>query len=324
MSRLVLPFLVALAALVCTAARAEEIALRHRFGETRLEPGAALRVVSVGYHEQDFLYALGIAPAGVHEWFGDRPYATWPWAEAARVALGAEPEVQKGLEIDLEWVWSMEPDLIVATFAPLDARTYAQLAQIAPVVGPPADHPLWGAPWTEELRLIARATGREAQAEAIIAGLDARIAAAATAHPEFRGRSGTTAYFQDGLIFGYPRHDGANRLLGALGLATPEGFDALSGDEGRFSVSPERLDLFDLDVVLWQVDAPSRAAIEALPSWQASRMAREGRAVWAGRTLTGAMSFQSPLSIGWALERMTPLLSAALDGDPATGAEDRD
>lgn len=311
-------------AMLTGSVAAEQITLRHGFGETTVDPEMLERIVSVGYHEQDFLYALGLAPVGVHEWFGDYPYATWPWAETARTALAATPDVQNGMEIDVEWVWSMEPDLIVATFAPLDARIYAQLSEIAPVIGPPEDFPRWGAPWDEELKLIARATGREEKAARIITRLETQIDAAVQAHPDFQDHSGTAAFFAEGQIIGYPRSDGANRLLDALGFRIPERFDELSGTNGRFSVSPERLDIFDLDVVLWQVDAPSRNMIEALPTWGATRMAREGRAIWADEVLTGAMSFQSPLSIGWAMDQMIPMLDTALDGNPATSDKSLD
>lgn len=302
-------------------ATAEERTLRHSFGEITIDPDRVQRIVSVGYHEQDFLYALGLAPVGVHDWFGEHPFATGPWAEVSRQAAGATPEVQKGFEIDVEWVWGMKPDLIIATFAPMNAAVYEQLSQIAPVLGPPADYPLWGGPWEAELRLIAQATAREAQAEAVISRIDAKVEAAVAAHPQFHGLSGTSAYFQNGEIVGYRSMDGANRLLAAFGIMTPPEFDRMAGSSDRFQISPERFDLFDLDVLFWLVEAPSRRAIEALPSWQSTRAAREGRAIWASPEMMGAMSFQSPLSIEWALDPLTALLAAAVDGNPETSTD---
>ena len=316
--RLFLPLLIWLPAAPVSA---DPLTLPHAFGETRLDPEAVERIVSVGYHEQDFLYALGLAPVGVHEWFGNQPYATWPWAEAARKAAGAEPEVQKGFEIDVEWVWSLEPDLIIASFAPMDAQLYAQLSEIAPVIGPPAGFPAWGATWEEELRLIARATGRDRQATEVIAALGAQIAQAKQDYPEFAGTSGTMAHFAEGQVIGYRRSDGANRLLASLGIETPAEFDSLTRPGGNFPVSPERMDIFDLDVLIWLVDPASRATITALPSWRNTRAAREGRAIWADEQLMGAMSFQSPLSISWGLTHLLPQIAVALDGDPATPSE---
>lgn len=293
------------------------VRIHHAYGETEVT-APPKRVVSVGYHEQDFLYALGVKPIGVHEWFGDYPFATWPWAEALRQDLGEAPEVQRGFEIDLEWVLMQQPDLIVATFAPLDARSYAMLSRIAPVVAPPADYPMWGAPWEEELRLIAAATGTAEEAEEIIANLGARIATARAEHPELEGLSGTVAHYAGGQIVGYRTQDGGNRLLHRLGIETPASFDDMAGPGGNFTVSPERIDLFDLDVVLWLTDAPARQRIESLPGYDALRITTEGRSIWADEVLTGALSFQSPLSIAWALEVLIPALAAAADGNPAT------
>ena len=103
------------AGLACPAALRAEASwprqIRHALGTASID-APPQRVVSVGFHEQDFLYALGIAPVGVHEWFGGHPFATWPWADQARRALDAAPEVQTGFEVDLEWVYAQRPDLI--------------------------------------------------------------------------------------------------------------------------------------------------------------------------------------------------------------------
>lgn len=298
--------------------QAEEVTIRHSFGETTVDPDRVQRIVSVGFHEQDFLYALRLAPVGVHEWFGSHPYATGPWAEEARIAVGAAPDVQKGFEIDLEWVWNLQPDLIIATFAPLDDRIYDQLSEIAPVIGPPGQDRMWGGPWEEELTLIAQATGRQEEARQVIDRIEAKLDAAVDTHPELSGLSGTAAYFGDGQITGYRSTDGANRLLARFGIETPAEFNGMAGDTGRFQVSAERFDMFDLDVVLWLTEPSTRAEMEALPSWQNTSAAREGRAIWATPDMQGALSFQSPLSIEWALNPLMQALSAAADGDPGT------
>lgn len=291
--------------------------IRHAFGET-VVPERPQRIVSVGYHEQDFLYSLGLAPVGVHEWFGGFPFATWPWADQARQAVGAKPSVQHGFEIDAEWVLSLEPDLIVATFSPMDSRTYQMLSRIAPVVAAPSGYPAWGAPWEDELRLIGQATGREERAETVIAQISRQISAATDQFPQLSNQSGTAAHYAGGQIVGYQTDDGANRLLSLLGIKTPPAFDDLAGPGGNFGVSVEQTGLFDRDVVVWLVDAPSRAKLEGLPHFQAMNLEQEGRSIWADKTMMGAMSFQSPLSIAWVLERLPAMLAAAVDGDPAT------
>jgi len=100
------------------------VTVTHLYGETTLA-SPPQRVVSIGYNDQDFLYALGIAPMGVREWWGEKPFATWPWADAARAALGAEPEVMVG-EVSLEWVAAQKPDLIVAVYSDIDEDALAR------------------------------------------------------------------------------------------------------------------------------------------------------------------------------------------------------
>lgn len=285
--------------------------ISHALGTTTVE-APPKRVVSVGYHEQDFLYALGIAPVGVHEWFGGHPFATWSWADDARSALDAKPEVQNGFEVDIEWVYAQQPDLIVASFFNLSPSDYELLSGIAPVIGPPEGFPVWSAPWQAELRLIAKATGTETKAEEIIAGINRRISGLATANPEFSGKFATMGFFTDGHFVGYRSDAGANLLLKQLGLHTPPEFDRLVQPNGQFSVSPERIDLFDIDAVLWLVDPETAVRIQAMPVYQQTRMARENRAIWADPELTGALSFMSPLSISYALERLVPMLQGAL------------
>jgi len=83
MNKLVLALAALLVMAVPAFAQDFPVTVEHIYGTTTI-PAKPERVVSVGMHEQDFLYALGIAPVGVKEWWGEQPYATWSWAEEAR------------------------------------------------------------------------------------------------------------------------------------------------------------------------------------------------------------------------------------------------
>lgn len=168
-----------------------------------------------------------------------------------------------------------------------------------------------------ELRLIAQATGTGDLAETIIAGIDQRVGRIAADNPEFVGRSATVGFYTDDHFVGYRSDAGANLLMKELGLHTPPEFDKLVQPNGQFSVSPERIDLFDLDAVLWLVDPETAQLVQDMPVYQQTRLAREGRSIWADPDLNGALSFMSPLSIPYALDRLEGALQTALDGDPA-------
>ncbi len=312
------------AALSGTAALAEgfPVTLSHAFGETTV-PAQPERVVSIGLNDQDFLYALGVAPVGVREWWGEQPYATWPWAEDERLALGAEPAVHGAGDLNVEWVASLEPDLIVAVYSEVNAETYALLTEIAPVVLRGAEFPEYGAPWQEQFRQIALATtGSTAAADDSIAAIDAATEALRAANPGFAGHTGTAADYRDGQFTLWAREHAPTRFVESLGLTFPEELNALAGPDGWIYLSPENIAQMDLDVVIW----PNGKADEigALSVYDSSRMGREGRSVFLSGetgTLPAALWFQTPLSIPYVLERVAPMVEAALDGDPATVVE---
>lgn len=320
----------ALAALIVMAlpAQAQDfpVTLEHIYGETTV-PAKPVRVVSAGMHEHDFLYALGIAPVGVKEWWGEHPYATWPWAEAARAALNATPEVMTSDGINLEWVAAQKPDLIVATYVDMDEAMYRQLSQIAPTVVTPKDFTLWSTPWRDEFRFIDRATsGNTAKSDEIIAGFDARYAAVRAEYPQLQGKTGTNIYYDPATGFTvWGSKDLASRFLIDLGLTFPPALDALADAENRAVVSPEMTDLLEMDVAVWPIDGQEgQDAVEQLGIYQSLQLATEGGSVWlkdGDGLANAALSWQTPLSIGYLLDILPAKLAAAVDGDPATVAE---
>ena len=130
------------------------VEITHKFGTTVVSAPPE-RIASVGLTEHDAILALGYQPVAVTEWFGEFPYATWPWAEAARQAVDAKPEVMTADGINIEWVAAQRPDLIIAIYVTMDEPMYQNLSKIAPVVVTPAGYQHWGAPWQAELKASA-------------------------------------------------------------------------------------------------------------------------------------------------------------------------
>lgn len=283
------------------------------------------RIVSVGMHEQDFLYALGLAPVGVKEWWGDHPYATWPWAEDERVALGAEPEVMDTDGVNYEWVAAQDPDVIIAIYVTMDQERYDRLSQIAPVVVTPAGFEHWGAPWQAELAIIDQATsGNTEKSNAIIASFADRFAAIRAEYPQLEGMTGTNIYYEDGAFTAWGSDDLASKFLIDLGLVFPPELDALAQDDNRIDISQENMKLLDMDVAIWPIDSadsPTQATVEGMDLYQRLDIAKEGRSIWLddGDGLAyAAMSWQTPLSLGYLLDILPAKLAAAADGDAAT------
>lgn len=323
MRRLVFALLALVGMAGPVAAQDFPVTVEHVYGTTTV-PAKPVRVLSVGMHEQDFLYALGIAPVGVKEWWGEQPYATWPWAEEARKALNATPEVMNADGINLEWVAVRKPDLIVAVYVDMDEQMYKSLSQIAPTVVTPKGFTLWSVPWRDEFRFIDRATsGSTAKSDEIIAGFDKRFAEVRAKYPELQGKTGTNLYYDPATGFtAWGPNDLASRFLIDLGLSFPPELAKLAQADNRIEVSPELIDLLEMDVAIWPIDGDAQQqAVESLGTYQSLKLAKEGRSVWlkdGDGLANAAMSWQTPLSLGYLLDVLPPVLAAAADGDVTT------
>jgi len=305
------------------ASGAFPVEIENKFGTTVI-PEQPERIITVGFHEQDWLYALGIAPVAVREWYGGYEYATWPWADEARQAVGAEPEVLSNTELNFEQIAALDPDLIIATWSGITEEEYGLLSQIAPTLAQSGDWADYGMPFEEETRMIAKAVGKVEEGEAIIAEIDAAFAEARAAHPEWEGRTTAVGFLYEGQPGVYFSYDPRPQFLARLGL-DPTPADTLGDPETDFyvSVSPERLDSFPFESIVWlaALSPDTQAQIEAMALYPQMTATKTGGHIWStDGVFEGAFSFASPLSQLYALSKLIPSLEGAFDGDPSSPA----
>ncbi|MDN4480040.1 ABC transporter substrate-binding protein [Demequina muriae] len=287
------------------------------------------RVVTLGSHEHEYLYALGVAPVAVPVSWQGYDLGTGPWAEEDRVAAGAEPETFEpgSTTYDAEAIAAFEPDLIVATYPnhTMTQEEFDLLSGIAPVVTRPAtdsegnETTEWGVSLADELTILAQATGTTEKAEEITTEIDAAYAEVRDAHPEWEGMTSQVGGFYEGQAFVYAVNDTRNQFLANVGLDV----SAIENtDEAWLQISAEQLDVLnDLDSVVWQVATTpeAKAELEGLPLFESLTATQTGGNIWLGDpVLEGAFFANSPSSVHYTLEGFVPLLEAALDGDPAT------
>lgn len=272
--------------------------------------------MTVGVTEQDTVLALGVTPVGVTEWYGEQPYATWPWAQDE---LGdAQPEVLETTDsFQYEAIAELEPDLIVGTNAGLDEESYETLSAIAPTIAHPSDAPLYFSPWDDQARLIAAALGASDEMEAIIEDIDAQFAEAREAHPEFEGvdaiflqnsySEGNAIAYQEGL---------STDFLTDLGFSIPPVLDDFA-TEGQAYIPLEQLSVLDDgDVLLWATEEPEdRPNLEAEPLYNNLRAVQDGKLVFTDGVTAGAIYFTSPLSLPFVLDQIVPAFASTLAGD---------
>jgi iron complex transport system substrate-binding protein len=299
------------------------VTIEHKYGTTTITEKPA-RVVSVGYQDQDPILALGVVPVGIRDWFGDKPSATWPWAED--LLDGETPVVLPSAEINFEQVLDLEPDLIVGISSGMTETDYQRLSEIAPTLVQTADQPDFQETWQTQTRMIGQGLGESEKAEALIGEVEDRLDTEARDNPELAGKEGTMSYlFEDGSIGAYGPGDARSRLLTDLGMVIPQEVIEAAGDQFYSQFSIEQIGKLDHDVLVWLTYQPDAVdQLEASPLRQQLNAAMQGREIFMTELQAGAASFSSVLSIPYLLDTLVPQLVAAVDGNPSTTASAAD
>lgn len=302
------------------------VTVEHAYGDTTI-PEQPQRVVTVGVTEQDTLWALGVKPVGVTEWYGDYDYASWPWADEARG--DSKPEVLTTTDgLDFEAIALLDPDLIIGTNAGLTEEDYDRLSDIAPTVAHSGDYSMYFEPWDVQTLQIGEAVGLEDEAQQLVDDIDAKFAEAAEQHPEFAGRSivflqnaiydGAAIAYQDGL---------STDFLTDLGFTVPSEIDAYAPEDssgGQANIPVENLDVLNVaDVLIWGTESDDDiTALEDEPFVSAVTAMQNGSVVYTDGITAGAIYFTSALSLPYVLDSLVPALADAVAGNgPARTAE---
>ncbi|WP_354702225.1 hypothetical protein DSM112329_02580 [Paraconexibacter sp. AEG42_29] len=296
------------------AASAFPVTVEHQFGSTTV-PKTPQRIAVVGLTEQDTVLALGFKPIATTEWYGEQPYAVWPWAQAA---LGdAKPTVLSNKDgFEFEKIASLRPDLIIGTNAGMKRADYEKLSAIAPTITSEKGSTEYFDRWDRQTVQVARALGKEAEGRQLVADVKAGYAKVAAEHPEFAGKTVTFSQngFYGGLIYVYPA--GLNtEFLTYLGLKVNPKIGPLAKPGEQAGISAEKLDVLEADAILFATEAPKDIrALLKVPTFKTLEAVAENRSVYTDGTLAGAIYFISPLSLPYVLERLPDQLSAALAG----------
>jgi iron complex transport system substrate-binding protein len=295
------------------APAAGPVTVTHAFGQT-VVPAPPKRVVSAGFTGQDDLLAVGVVPIATTKWFGDQPYAVWPWAQAR---LGnAQPTVLSiydGIQVDR--IAALTPDLIVATNAGVNADTYQQLSAIAPTIPQSGPEPFFE-PWKTQADTIGQAVFQADRMRSLIAGVDGRFADVARTHPQFAGKkvfllSGNT-FWQDSIIASIPSWK--TEFLTQMGFVIPDVVAAYGRGDDRAYIDPNNpAPLDEADVLIWTTESQADIdALLAIPGIANLRATRENRNVFTNREQAGAIAFHSPLSLPLVADQLPPLLAKAV------------
>ncbi len=296
------------------------VVITHAYGEAVLS-SVPEKVVSVGYGEHETLLVLGVVPVAVRDHWNDMPYATGSWVpEKLRNKLSEAEPLVLSKELDFEAIADLAPDVIVGIYSGMTQEEYGFLAQIAPTIVQPAEYGKYGTPWQVVTRMLGQVLGKTVEAEQLISGIHNRIDDIRARHPEFVGATAAIARVKNltEAVVSTSQHR-RTHLLHQLGFVTPPEYAEMAGDRPVVTLSEERMDLLDTDVILWySYRDGTLQGIRDLPLRDTFTASAEGRELYMGEIYSRALTYSSIPSINFFLDTLEPGLVAAVDGDPET------
>ena len=287
-----------------------ETTIIHTFGETIIE-GTPQRVMALGFSEQDPVLALGVTPIAVREWFGEFPYATWPWA-ADELGDGTPDVLTMTFgELNYEAIAGLAPDLIIATHAGITQEEFDILSEIAPTIPEAAGTEAFGMSWQEQTQLIGDALGLSEEAAQRIRLTQASILDAARINDNFGGATLAWLNAYEGGEYWVVGDTPPTRFFSDLGFTRSAELTEAIGDLDSLQISAEQLELLDVDRLIIAADPVTQGAIEADSLWQSLSVFQDDRVVWVPQRseLFGALSFSTILSVEFLVEKLVPLLA---------------
>jgi iron complex transport system substrate-binding protein len=295
--------------------------IKHKFGTTVIEKKPE-RVASVDFGGADNLLALGVQPVAIRDWYGNFPRSVWPWAEAL---LEGTPAILKG-DLNYEKIASTKPDIIIALYSGINRSDYEKLSLIAPVVAVPKGTGDYLMSWDDRALLTGKAIGKVAKAKEKIESINNKLSKIALSHSEWRGKTVSIATASSLGVTVYTSNDIRMRVMRAMGFFGAKSIDDLMKnpkEDFHVELSKEDFSPIDVDLLVWLSFDGNWGKVKEFAARPFLTVTREGRDVYAGGLLAGAFSHGSLLSLPYTINKIVPMIEAALDGDPNTHNDDR-
>ena len=291
------------------------VTVEHKFGATTLEQKPE-RIVTIGYTEQDALLALGAEPVAIRYFYGDETNAIFPWAEDE--ANGLEPQVLNMPfgSLNYETILALQPDVITAIGSGINEEEFETLSQIAPTIAQSSDYVDFGTPWQEEVLTLGQVLGETERAETLVADLEAKLEQVRSEHPEFAGKTVAVAYKSGGEYGFYTGQDGRGRFFEDLGFVVPDELNEIAGESFFATVSEERLDLFEQDLLVLLaiqfMEGDGQTLIREDNLLSQLSTVQNGRVLYVADEFDDALQFGTVLSLDYLLENLVPELADAV------------
>ncbi|WP_067507880.1 iron-siderophore ABC transporter substrate-binding protein [Actinoplanes sp. TFC3] len=269
------------------------------------------RVVTLGWSDAEVALALGVQPVGDSDWLAFGGDGQGPWNQGKYTT---PPTMVGTLEPDMEKIASLKPDLILDTRASGEKDRYDKLAALGvPVVGIPAGATAYTTTWDQQLDLVGKALGKSTEAAKLKTDLEAQYASVAAANPTFKDKTVSAGVKSSQGWGAYVSGDGRIDFLQKLGFKNADKVEALKKDNFFIPLSQEQVGLLDADLTTIFMIGVKTDEVKNDKLLQNVPSVKAGHVVYLDDpAISNAFSSNSVLGIRYALDKVPPLLSAAL------------
>ena len=291
------------------------VTVEHAFGSTEITK-APERVVSVGYTDDQAILALGTKPVGMVDQYPNPAGTTpdintqWPWVKAAWGDTRPEVVMNNGdAGPNFEKIAALRPDLIIAVYSEIDKAAYDKLSKIAPTVArTKAEKEPFSGPWQDNAVHIAKALGKEAEGKKMVADIQGKLDAARKAHPEFADQTAVALSWYENSVAPFTTTDVRGQLLTGIGFKGATEIDKIAGGKFYTKLSPERVDLVDVDRIFVINDKADQEALQKFELFGNLSAVKDGKVSYLldseGPAVGAAISQGTLLSLPYAIDEI--------------------
>jgi len=279
------------------------------FGDVTV-PSQPKRVVALGWGDAEVALTLGVQPVGEADWLAVGNNGVGDWVPQDK-RYTTPPKSLGTLDVDMEQVAALQPDLILDTRASGDKDRYDKLAGLGvPVVSIPKGAESYRTTWTDQLDMIGKALGKTAEAAKVRTDLENKFTQTAAAHPEFKGKSVVIGSKTASSYGAYVTGDSRVDFMTKLGFVQSPQVQALAQGGFSITISPERMDLLDADLTVIMPIGVTADAVSADPLFQSVPSVKAGHGlVLSDQSISQAFASATPLGLSWAIDKFVPLVA---------------
>ncbi|MFE9122014.1 iron-siderophore ABC transporter substrate-binding protein [Streptomyces sp. NPDC007172] len=304
------------------ASGAFPVTVEHAFGSTKVDK-APKRVVTVGYTDDQDVLALGVKPVGMVDQYpnpaGQSPdiNTQWPWVKDKWGSAKPDVIMNNGdAGPNFEKIAALRPDLIVAVYSEIDKTAYDKLSKIAPTVArTKTEKEPFSAPWQDNALHIAKALGKADEGKQLVQGIQDKLAGVKKAHPEFAGQTAVALSWYKNAVTPFTTKDVRGQLLSGMGFKGQTGIDKIAGSDFSTQLSPERMDLVDVDRVFAINDKADTEALKKDKLFSNLKVAKANKVSYLldseGPAAGAAMSQATLLSLPYAIDQLVKSVGQA-------------